>query len=229
MAEGWRSKYHQDLVKPYAENYFADLERLSQELPYAFFEFFYTELRPSDTNYAAQIVQYTPIRDQFRADPELEAHAVNISKIIDDLTLNISNVAFNTDSNLTLTQQRAVDRFSYINKESIFYISHIGFVPLSSGTEYSGLTEMGFELKSIPKLLPIDFVSRNVTDLVVNGYNVPPILNGEFLLIPRVYLQLGQNSIAVNYINGFNNDGLGCLSFIDTSGADPADYIYTQF
>lgn len=229
MAEGWRSKYHQDLVKPYAENYFADLERLSQELPYAFFEFFYTELRPSDTNYAAQIAQYTPIRDQFRADPELEAHAVNLSKIIDDLTLNISNVAFNTDSNLTLTQQRAVDRFSYINKESIFYISHIGFVPLSSGTEYSGLTEMGFELKSIPKLLPIDFVSKNVTDLVVNGYNVPPILNGEFLLIPRVYLQLGQNSIAVNYINGFNNDGLGCLSFIDTSGADPADYIYTQF
>lgn len=205
------------------------MERLSTELSYAFFEFFYTELRPLDTNYASQVSQYTPIRDQFRADPELEAHAVNLSKIIDDLTLNISNVAFNTDSNLTLTQQRAIDRFSYVNKDTIYYISHIGFVPLDSSTEYSGMTEMSFELKSIPKLLPVDFVSKNVTDLVVNGFNVTPILQGEFLLIPRIYLQLGQNSIAVNYINSFNNDGLGCLSFIDISGKDPADYIYTQF
>jgi aminopeptidase N len=97
--------------------------------------------------------------------------------------------------------------------------------------EYSGLTELTFELTSLPKLLPIDFVSSKINDLVVNGYNVAPLLYGEFLLIPRIYLNLGVNNIAVNYSNQFNNDGLGCLSFIDTSGAGDTSkyYVYTQF
>lgn len=88
---------------------------------------------------------------------------------------------------------------------------------------------MTFSLRKVPKLLPIDFVSTSITDLVVNGYNVTPISSGEFIFIPRVYLQTQENTIAVNYINTFNNDGLGCLSFIDNSAKDPSDYIYTQF
>lgn len=75
-------------------------------------------------------------------------------------------------------------------------------------------------------------MTTGVSDLVVNGYNVAPLLSGEFLLIPRIYLKVGVNNVAVNYTNTFNNDGLGCLSFIDTSGGGGVDskyYIYTQF
>jgi aminopeptidase N len=42
-------------------------------------------------------------------------------------------------------------------------------------------------------------------------------------------LQEGVNNIAVYYTNLYNNDGLGCLSFIDDSTDPPLDYTYTQF
>lgn len=102
-------------------------------------------------------------------------------------------------------------------------------VPLNESQQYTGLTELNFELTSLPKLLPIDFKTTKVIDLVVNGFNVEPILWGEYLMIPKVYLVLGLNSIAVHYSNKFDNDGLGCLSYIDLSTSPPKYYTYTQF
>lgn len=57
----------------------------------------------------------------------MSAHVTNLRKIYDDIVLNMSNKAFNGDSNLTLTKIRATDRYSYIRGGSISYISHIGF------------------------------------------------------------------------------------------------------
>jgi hypothetical protein len=87
-------------------------------------------------------------------------HVTNLRKIVDDLTLNLVNQSFNADSNNTLTQTRASNRYSYIRAGSITYVSHIAFVAMSSSLDYTGLTEMTFELTSIPNLLPIDFKTK---------------------------------------------------------------------
>jgi hypothetical protein len=148
----------------------------------------------------------------------MAAHCVNISKIIDDLNQRIRNNTFNNDSNLTLTQYRAAQRFSYIDNNTISYISHIDYLDPTDSTgltNYAGLTEITFYLNNKPKLLPIDFISSNITDIVVNGYNVGSVSNGEFLLIPKVYLNIGYNNIAVNYVSTFNNDGEGCMMYND--------------
>ena len=128
-------------------------------------------------------------------------HVTNLRKIVDDLTQNLTNKAFNADSNNTLTQSRASTRYSYIRAGSITYASHIGFVAMSVSREYTGLTEMTFELTKIPTLLPIDFKTKQILNLQVNGVNVTPWLAGEYLLIPRVYLKLGVNNIGVHYRN----------------------------
>lgn len=166
------------MVNAYKVQYFTDILVLSKKLSYANFELFYTYLRPIDTDYAYQISRYDLVLTQLKKDEEMSAHVVNISKIVDDLTLKLVNTAFNTDSNLTLTKIRAIDRFSHIQEGSISYISHIAFVSLEESSNYTGLTEITFELTSIPKLLPLDFVSESISDLIVNGYNVAPLIYG---------------------------------------------------
>lgn len=39
-------------------------------------------------------------------------------------------------------------------------------------------------------------------------------------------LKVGHNVVGVHYSNSYNNDGSGCVSFIDVDGKQ---YIYTQF
>ena len=159
----------------------------------------------------------------------MSAHVVAITKMVDDLRLYLVNQKFNADSNLTLTQERAVDRFSYIRGGSIHYIYHIGFVGLDKSRSFTGLADITFELTSIPKQLPLDFVCSEFDDLIVNGYSVTPQVRGEFVMIPRIYLQLGVNNIAIRYIADFSNDGYGCLSYIDTTASPPQYYTYTHF
>jgi aminopeptidase N len=47
-----------------------------------------------------------------------------------------------------------------------------------------------------------------------------------FLLIGGDKLKEGKNEIAVWYRNKYNNDGSGCVSFVDV---DTKQYLYTQF
>jgi len=131
----------------------------------------------------------------------MEPHVTNLRKIVDDLTLNLVNNAFNADSNNTLSQTRASNRYSYIRTGSITYVSHIAFVPMTTSLDYTGLTEMTFELTKVPNLLPIDFKTKQILNLQVNGINVTPWLVGEYLIIPKVYLVEGVNNIGVHYRN----------------------------
>lgn len=39
-------------------------------------------------------------------------------------------------------------------------------------------------------------------------------------------LQIGRNVVCIHYSNKYNNDGSGCVSFIDV---DKKQYIYSQF
>ena len=111
-----------------------------------------------DNDYQYQIQKYNLVIDQLKNIPDMGAHIINILKIVDDLTLSLTNNSFNADSNLTLTKERAQQRFSWIRSGSISYVSHIAFVELDDAETYSGLTEIAFELTTIPKLLPLDFV-----------------------------------------------------------------------
>lgn len=49
---------------------------------------------------------------------------------------------------------------------------------------------------------------------------------GGFLLVDTSKLKVGHNTIGVHYSNSYNNDGSGCVSFVDV---DTKQYIYTQF
>ena len=161
----------------------------------------------------------------------MTAHVVAITKMVDDLIMFNTNMAFNADSNSTLTQERSVDRYSYIKDGSVSYISHIGFEALSqqnAGETFGGLTQVTFELTALPKLLPLDFSCKNLLDIVINGAKANVTLTEDFILIPRVYLQIGVNRITVRYVNNFSNDGYGCISFIDTTTTPNKFYAYTH-
>jgi hypothetical protein len=66
LVEGWRSKYHEQWLLDLRATYFQDIVTVSETLPYAFFEFFYTELRPVDTDYSTQISLYNNVIDALK-------------------------------------------------------------------------------------------------------------------------------------------------------------------
>ncbi len=47
-----------------------------------------------------------------------------------------------------------------------------------------------------------------------------------FILVEPATLHVGTNVIGVHYENSYNNDGSGCVSFVDSADKQ---YIYTQF
>jgi hypothetical protein len=131
LIEGWRNRYHQAWVDGVSDRYFADLVGLSTTLPYMFFQFYYQYCKPmGSNNYAEQIGKYNLALAQLKTDPNMYAHVVYITKMVDDLQLNLDNSRFNADSNFTLTEIRAVDRRDYFRSGSIYYVYHIGFRPL---------------------------------------------------------------------------------------------------
>lgn len=61
-------------------------------------------LRPTTKNYEDQIAKYNLALEQLKLNPNMSAHVVAITKIVDDLSLYKNNMTFNADSNSTLTQ-----------------------------------------------------------------------------------------------------------------------------
>jgi aminopeptidase N len=123
---------------------------------------------------------------------------------------------------MALTQERAEARGLVIKQGSIFYDFHIS---LEKGDNYSGFSEITFELLSIPTELPLDF-KGNVTRLTVNKEVTEAKIADGFIFIDLGKLVVGSNTIGVAYSNSYNNDGSGCVSFVDV---DQKQYIYTQF
>ena len=123
---------------------------------------------------------------------------------------------------MPLTQERAESRGLAIKRGSITYDFHIS---LEKGNNYSGFAEISFELNTIPQELPIDFNGK-VTRFVVNGTATDVKAEEGFLFVDVSLLKVGHNVVGVHYSNSYNNDGSGCVSFIDVDGKQ---YIYTQF
>lgn len=124
---------------------------------------------------------------------------------------------------MALTQERAEARGLVIKRGSIFYDFHISLEKGNTG--YGGFSEISFELLSIPAELPLDF-KGSATRLVINGSSSEIKSEGGFLLLDVTLLRVGLNTVGVHYHNTYNNDGSGCVSFVDVDGKQ---YIYTQF
>lgn len=95
---------------------------------------------------------------------------MNLYKIIDDLTLKIQNIGVNADITTALSQKRAIDRATYIQKDSISYNCHISYTENSD--HYTGLAEITFTLTSIPRILPLDCINEKIFTLIVNGITI---------------------------------------------------------
>jgi hypothetical protein len=50
--------------------------------------------------------------------------------------------------------------------------------------------------------------------------------DGSFITLPKEYLVLGTNNTIIHWSTKYDNDGNGCVSFVDVGGEQ---YIYTQF
>lgn len=91
---------------------------------------------------------------------------------------------------------------------------------------YSGFSEITFDLVSIPDELPIDFNGKEVTRIVANHSSIEIKYTEGFIFINKANLIVGTNVIGIHYSNVYDNDGNGCVSFIDV---DTKQYVYTQF
>lgn len=92
------------------------------------------------------------------------------------------------------------------------------------------MAEISFILNQVPFLLPLDCVCDTIFNLHVNQIPVTPVIDGQFLFIPQDKLAVGANTITIHYRNKFNNDGLGCMSYIEVIQDLPRkQYIYTNF
>lgn len=127
---------------------------------------------------------------------------------------------------MPLTKERAEYRSEHIKKGSISYDFH---VCVEAGTHYSAVTEICFDLVKVPAELPVDFKIQEIKKILVNDKPIEGFQkegDDGFLYIKGENLKEGPNRIAVWYKNKYNNDGSGCVSFIDV---DKKQYLYTQF
>ena len=115
--EGWRNQYHYDwIVSKYKDAYFNDIVELSGKLSYEEFIFFYENLKPIDDQLADQVKRYKDTIVKLEAKGGLEQHCKDLRKIVDDLSLRIKNIAYNSDITTALSQVRAESRFNCIKK-----------------------------------------------------------------------------------------------------------------
>jgi aminopeptidase N len=80
-------------------------------------------------------------------------------------------------------------------------------------------------LSNLPAELVVDF-KGTTKNVLVNGEQQEVKTNEGFIYIDVGKLKIGENSLAIEYQNEYNNDGSGCVSFVDV---DTKQYIYTQF
>lgn len=167
---------------------------------------------PIDDQLADQIAKYKDTIAKLEAKGGLDQHCKNLRKIVDDLTLRINNIAYNSDITTALSQTRADSRFACIKAGSISYNSHIAFV--KDDIYYTGMTEITFTLNTVPTYLPLDCICDKIYSLYVNGKKIYPNASGEFVFIYCDYLMQGENFISIHYRNKYNNDGLGCMFYL---------------
>ena len=123
---------------------------------------------------------------------------------------------------MSLDQATAIQRAGIIRPGSINYNYNIIILP----TEYYGLAELNFYIDNLNFTnLKIDFTGKLIEEVVLNSRRFMPTTTENFMLLPKTYLQKGRNKLSVMYINSYNNDSYGCISFYDND----QQFVYTNF
>ncbi|MFT4861495.1 MAG: aminopeptidase N [Pseudohongiellaceae bacterium] len=120
-----------------------------------------------------------------------------------------------------LSQQEAATR-----KARVSNIAYNLDINLASETDsYSGTVIAQFDLATNDGPLDIDFTGGSVNAVTVNGEALTTDYNGFYLLLPNSALQLGANTVSIEYSHPFDQDGTGLHKFTDPE--DGNVYLYT--
>jgi len=113
---------------------------------------------------------------------------------------------------MSLDQITAQERASHFRKNTITYNFNI----ILQSEQYYGLAEIAFYLEDTKFIdLKLDFTGT-LQSLNINSIDNPSIqTTSNFLIIPKKYLQKGRNTISILYLNKYDSDKLGCISFFD--------------
>jgi aminopeptidase N len=83
-----------------------------------------------------------------------------------------------------------------------------------------------FSLSHIPSELVLDFKGHATRKVVQNGEEIGVNSQEGFLWLEAGKLKVGRNDVGVHYDNRYDNDGSGCISYVDVDGKQ---YVSTQF
>lgn len=125
--------------------------------------------------------------------------------------------------NESLSQKNAQDRAERI--ADIHYELSVKIDENSSN--FTGTQKVRFELRNTQSDLWIDFAGQ-VTSLSINGSQIGVAEKyGVFLVLPQTKLHIGSNTLEINFISSYRNDGVGIHRFQDPK--DQNIYLYSQF
>ena len=95
--------------------------------------------------------------------------------------------------------------------------------------DYKAQTTIFFDFKKTSEEnLMIDFITKEITSLLVNGQEVSDYNKDDYwLYISASLLNSGSNEVSINYTNTYNNTGSGFHRFVDSE--DSEVYIHTDF
>jgi len=108
----------------------------------------------------------------------------------------------------------------------VSYTMHIS-LPETNKQNFTGTTEIYFDLASTAQDLSLDFVDGNVSKVVVNQQEVSVEFNGYYIILPKEALLEGENTVSVSYEHPYRKDGRGLHYFNDK--LDGQSYLFTQF
>ncbi len=138
------------------------------------------------------------------------------------LFLGLASLAFGATPNLTQDEAQARSR----QISAVDYKLYFEFTAGSS--QYSGRTQVSFDLRARPRSLFLDFQGDSLKSVVINGRDMPQAAIRDFRvqLAPEM-LKPGRNRVILEYENRFDTNGRGLHRFVDP--ADHKAYFFSHF
>ncbi|TPW20554.1 MAG: aminopeptidase N, partial [Elusimicrobia bacterium] len=93
--------------------------------------------------------------------------------------------------------------------------------------EFTGVTDISFNLKGAPAPLTVDFGEGLPRKVTANGADTAFDYNGHFLTLPPSALRKGANTVRIEYSHPYSATGSGLYRFKDP--ADGLVYLYSDF
>ena len=129
----------------------------------------------------------------------------------------------------SLSQEQAEKRFELFapGKDNISYDIH---VKLAKGDTYSGHVTIKFQLAKVGDLF-LDAAITKIKSLNINGKQVEEkseyshLRKDRHLSLPQENLQVGENTLTVEFENNYSRTGNGLHTYTDTDGKQ---YLYTN-